>query len=313
MRSVSAAASKPRNRGRASANRRAPARGAQDRPVFGKRKKFRADPISRAFRAIKRVLDPRSRAFIGTVVVAILCAIVFLFVGGYVHRATAAVHGAFETIAADAGFEISSVQFTGNRYTEPREIYAKLGFGPGDSIFAADPQDARASLQQLPWVADADVSVRYPDIVLVHLTEKVPFALWQSTHGMYVVDRDGHSIAEVDASRFRHLPLFFGDAPENASDLVDAIAAHRAVAARMKAMQRVGGRRWNLVLDDGVLVMLPEDDWAKELGTLDHLIVDKGVLERDIGEIDLRVHDNYFFKLRHPAPAPKSSYRGEPT
>jgi len=27
--------------------------------------------------------------------------------------------------------------------------------------------------------------------------------------------------------------------------------------------------------------------------------VDKGVLERDISEIDLRAHDNYFFQLRN--------------
>lgn len=314
MRSVSAAASKPRSRGRASANRRtAPVRGGQERAVFGKRKSFRTDPISRCFRAIKRALNPRSGAFIATVLVAVVGSIAFLFVGGYVHRASAAVHGALDTIAADAGFEISSVQFTGNRYTSPREIYAQLGFGPGDSIFTADPQDARDRLKDLPWVADADVSVRYPDIVLVHLTEKVPFALWQSDHGLFVVDRDGHPITQVEASRFSHLPLFFGGAPENASDLVEAIGLHRAVAARVKAMQRVDGRRWNLVLDDGVLVMLPEDSWAKELGTLEHLIVDKGVLERDIGEIDLRVHDNYFFRLRHPAPAPKSPSRGEPT
>ena len=63
-------------------------------------------------------------------------------------------------------------------------------------------------------------------------------------------------------------------------------------------MQLVSGRRWNLLLDDGVIVKLPEQGWEKQLGTLEHLIVDKGVLERDISEIDLRSPDNYFFKLR---------------
>jgi cell division protein FtsQ len=76
-------------------------------------------------------------------------------------------------------------------------------------------------------------------------------------------------------------------------------------------MQRIDGRRWNLILDDGVVVKLPEDNWAREIGALERLIVDKGVLERDIAEIDLRSHDNYIFVLRHAAP-PKNS-RGEPT
>ncbi len=63
-------------------------------------------------------------------------------------------------------------------------------------------------------------------------------------------------------------------------------------------MQRVSGRRWNLILDDGVVVKLPETGWRKQLDVLERLIVDKGVLERDISEIDLRSKDNYFFVLR---------------
>ena len=63
-------------------------------------------------------------------------------------------------------------------------------------------------------------------------------------------------------------------------------------------MERVSLRRWNLILDDGIVVELPEEGWAGQLGVLEHLIVDKGVLERDIMEIDLRARDNYFFVLR---------------
>jgi cell division protein FtsQ len=58
-------------------------------------------------------------------------------------------------------------------------------------------------------------------------------------------------------------------------------------------------RRWDLILEDGVVVQLPEDDWTKELDVLEHLIVDKGVLERDISEIDLRQRDNFFFVLKN--------------
>ena len=63
-------------------------------------------------------------------------------------------------------------------------------------------------------------------------------------------------------------------------------------------MQRVSARRWNLILDDGVVVKLPEEGWQDQLDALEHLIVDKSVLERDIIEIDLRSADNYFFVLR---------------
>ncbi len=67
-------------------------------------------------------------------------------------------------------------------------------------------------------------------------------------------------------------------------------------------MQRMGGRRWNLILDDQVIVELPEEGWKEQLDELEHLLVDTGVLERDIKEIDLRAKDNIIFELRNGLP-----------
>jgi cell division protein FtsQ len=58
-------------------------------------------------------------------------------------------------------------------------------------------------------------------------------------------------------------------------------------------------RRWNLILDDGVVVKLPEANWSKELDALEHLIIDSGILERDVVEIDLRSSTHYFFLLKN--------------
>ena len=312
MRPVSASASAARSRGRASPTRRsAPARGKAARAAFGKRKKFRTDLLSRAFRAMGRAFDPRWPVLRVVVVLLLVGGMIALFAGGYVHRAVAKTNHTVAAVMADAGFGISAIPISGDRYTPPAEIYRSLGFALGGSIFGADPQQARANLRRLDWVADVQVSRHYPDTVSVRIVEKVPFALWRSDHGLYALERSGHPIAQVDASMLRRLPLFFGDEPVGASDLMAAIHAHRAVAARMKAIQRIDRRRWNLILDDGVVVKLPEDEWTREIGALERLIVDTGVLERDIAEIDLRARDNYIFVLRHAGP-PKNS-RGEPT
>jgi cell division protein FtsQ len=79
---------------------------------------------------------------------------------------------------------------------------------------------------------------------------------------------------------------------------VDAVQAHRAVAARLAAYARQSERRWNLILDDGVVVQLPETGWQKELDALERLIIDNGILERDVTEIDLRSPTHYFFLLK---------------
>src|SRR6185312_6866714 len=70
------------------------------------------------------------------------------------------------------------------------------------------------------------------------------------------------------------------------------------VAARVAAYERVSYRRWNLILNDGVVVKLPETGWREQLDVLESLIVDKGILEKNVGEIDLRSATQYFFVLK---------------
>ena len=136
--------------------------------------------------------------------------------------------------------------------------------------------------------------------IAVSLVEKLPFALWQMPAGTFVVERSGRVIIKTDASAFPHLPVFMGDgAPDAAAELVDAIAQRRAIAARVKAYATCLRPALESSLDDGVVVELPETGWQKQLDELEHLIVDKGVLERDITEIDLRSSDDFFFQLKN--------------
>jgi len=220
--------------------------------------------------------------------------------GGYVSRTGEAVRRTMDQVMAASGFGIGSIRITGNHRTDPGDILAALGFAPGESIFGADVHRARQHLLSLEWIADADVRRQYPDLITIAIVEKLPFALWETPGGTYVVERSGRRIGLFDPRAFPRLPRLAGDgAPQAAAELVDAVAAHRAVNARVAGYARVSDRRWNLLLEDDVIVELPEEGWAKQLDVLEHLIVDKGVLERDISEIDLRAPDNFFFVLRN--------------
>lgn len=264
---------------------------------FGKRKK--PSIFARVWRDVsERVVRARPMLVLACSVIG-LALLAALFVGGYIGRTFHRANAALTTLADNAGFGIAEVHLAGNRRVPPEAILAALGFAPGQSIFDADIQAARRRLEKLDWVAAAEVKRRYPDDISVRIVEKLPFALWQSEAGLYVVERDGSIITSKGVEEFARLPLLIGDGGSNASDIVDAVAQHRSLEARVKAYQRVSQRRWNLILEDGVLVKLPELGWQKELDALEHLIVDKGILERDVSEIDLRSPTQYFFVLRN--------------
>jgi cell division protein FtsQ len=289
------------------------ARGAKRAPAsqsFGKRAK-KPGFLSRLFWRLRGWLNFRKPMLMLGASVVVLTLIAALFVSGTVARAVRKADDTVSAMVADAGFGISEVHLAGNARTPPETVLAALGFKPGESIFGADLQSARLRLKKLDWVADADVQRRYPDAISIHIVEKLPFALWKSPTGtVYVVERSGGIITSKDIEPFAKLPLLLGDnASADAANLVDAVAQHRAIAARVKAYQRVSERRWNLILDGNVTVKLPETGWQRELDTLEHMIVDQGILERSIGEIDLRIHSHYFFGLKG-APVPKPVDRG---
>ncbi|HXJ02290.1 MAG TPA: cell division protein FtsQ/DivIB, partial [Micropepsaceae bacterium] len=167
-------------------------------------------------------------------------------------------------------------------------------------IFGVRPDAARARLLMLPWVADAEVRRHFPDKVAVRLIEKRPFALWKMGNVLSVVERSGALITKVEENSFGHLPLLAGaGAPEAAAPLIDALGSQKAIQARLVAIERIGERRWDLHLSGGVTVRLPEEGWERQLDELEKLIVEKGVMERDIEMIDLRYPDNYVFRLHN--------------
>ena len=286
-------------------------RGTASQESFGRRTKLRKDPFSRAFRAVRFILTFRRPMLVMTFAIIVLAGLAALFASGIIGRTIHRTNAAIDAMFADAGFGVSEVHLAGNVRTAQVTIMAALGFSAGQSIFDTDLVAARARLLRLPWVAQAEVRRRYPGDISVRIVEKQPYARWQSPTSLYVVERGGGLITDKDLGPFQHLPLLLGDgAAQVAAPFIDAVSQHRAIAARVAAYQYQSERRWNLLLDDGVVVKLPETGWEKQLNALDHLIVDKGILEDDIKEIDLRSATHYFFVRKSDAPKDKKPELG---
>jgi len=229
-----------------------------------------------------------------------------LIAGGHLSRLT----GGVESSLAQAGFAVGDISVAGADRTSSADVYAAVGVERGQSIFTVNAADTRARLLDLPWVADAEVRRNLPGTLSVRLIEKRPFALWQSGKTIVVIERSGAVIVSADTGDFDHLPLFTGSgAPEAAASFLDAVRPYRAVSARLQAIQRMGERRWDLMLAGGVTVKLPEEGWESQLTELESLIVEKAILERDIEMIDLRYPDNYVFKLHNGDSRPVSRER----
>ncbi|MFQ5958205.1 MAG: cell division protein FtsQ/DivIB [Alphaproteobacteria bacterium] len=230
-------------------------------------------------------------------------------------RATAGLDGARLALidaSAAVGLTVREVFVTGRERTPRAALLEALGVERGAPLVTVDPAAARGRLEALGWVREATVERRFPDTVFVRLSERAPLALWQRRGELFVVDRDGIVIDGAEARKFARLPIIVGDdAPAHAVDLLTVMASEPVLRERVKAAIRVGGRRWNLRLDNGIDVQLPEEGIAEAWRRLAEYDRRHSLLAREIAGVDLRLPDRLVLR---PAPAADDSKRkGEST
>ncbi len=199
----------------------------------------------------------------------------------------------FGAATARMGFRVQSVQVTGNLKTPEPLLRAALGVAAGDPTLTFSPTAARARLEGIQWVQVASVERRLPGTILVHLTERSPYAVWQHDGRFVLIDRDGNTVTDSDVALFAsQVPLVVGPgAPKAARALIEALSAQPTLMARLVAAVRVGDRRWNLRLNNGCDVLLPEGAEAPALARLVELQATHALLDRPLQVIDMRLPD----------------------
>ena len=195
-------------------------------------------------------------------------------------------------MTANAGMRVGDIVIEGRANTPEPILRAALGVSKGDPIVGFSLDQARARIEKLTWVAHATVERRLPGTIVVALTERRPFAVWQNNLKDMLIDRDGQQVSNEDVSKYQNLPLIVGPgAPEAARVLLDALTDRPIVQSRVLAAIRIGERRWNLRLKNNTDVMLPEGHEVAALDRLVQLQQANELMDRPLSAIDMRLPD----------------------
>lgn len=201
-----------------------------------------------------------------------------------------------------AGFAIEDVKVSGNAQTSEIDILQLLGLDGTTSLVAMDVNTARRRLADLPWVEDVDVRKIYPRTIEIRLKERDAFGIWQHGSELSLIEKNGSVIAPLRDNKFAALPLFVGrDAETGAASFMEQLDAWPEIRSKVKAYVRISGRRWDLHLNNGIIIKLPEVNVAKALHLLSRLDAEQQVMSRDIAAIDLRLSDRTTIQLTQAA------------
>jgi cell division protein FtsQ len=222
--------------------------------------------------------------------------------GGHVEELTAALSDARNALANSAGFRITTVAINGRKQLTQDEVLAIGGVNGRSSLLFLDADTVRDKLKSNPWIGDATVLKLYPGRLQIDIVERSAFALWQLDGRLAVIADDGAVLEPYVTRRFATLPLVVGKgAQTRARDFLALLDRYPQVRSVTKAAIFVGERRWNLRLNDGLDVRLPEKDVGNALATLSKLDQEDKLFSRDIVAVDMRLPDRFVVQLSDDA------------
>lgn len=201
-----------------------------------------------------------------------------------------------------SGLTTKKLRIIGNARTKKSQIIKAIGYKENISIFSVDIKTALQNLENLPWIKKAEIQRILPDTVKIEIYEKIPIAIWQDKKYHYIpVDNEGNLI-RTDIKGLKGLIIITGsDAPENVPELINVLNDNPEIKSKVKAAQRIGNRRWDLILDDiknGITVSLPENDMQEAFAKLSEINRKHHIINDMVKLIDLRIKDRIRLRFK---------------
>ncbi|MEL6829133.1 MAG: cell division protein FtsQ/DivIB [Pseudomonadota bacterium] len=234
-------------------------------------------------------------------VVAIIVAGAALF-GGSLSKAEQRWASALDGTARSVGLAVEGVEVIGLEHMPElaRQVRDAAMIVPGENMFRADPYLIQHRIERTRLVANVRVYRLWPDTVMIRADAAKPTAHWFDGDTWQLVDSFGRTLPQDDQFDTTGLLQTQGDgAAQAVPALHQALFDHPQLRAQFAVVERVGSRRWDVRLQDGATVILPEDPRLPfALTQLAALLASGPAALTEINRIDLRLPDRPTLKLQ---------------
>lgn len=213
------------------------------------------------------------------------------------------VEGIRQSVAERPEFMVQLLRIEGASGPTADQIREKLGLRLPVSSFEMDLDAMHDAVLELDTVAQAKIAIRKGGVLAVDVVERLPSVVWRSASGIGTLDANGHPVAPL-LSRLERpdLPLIVGEgADAKVPEALEVLEVAGPLQGRVRGLVRVGLRRWDLIVEPAIRLMLPEDDPVSAFEQVIALHQAQALLDRDIVAVDMRIPARPTVRLNGPA------------
>ena len=251
-------------------------------------------PSRVAYRIMRLMLIPRLRLIftLGFPSLLIFCATLGLFININVWENISAIKKDLKLAFVERPeFMIKVASIDGSSDELANEIREILPLDFPVSYFDLDIKYLHKVVNEIPAVASAAIKISVGGVLQINVTEKSPAFIWRKDNVMSVIDETG-SFIRIANSRvdYPKLPLVVGEAADLAvSEISSLMQANEYFKDHVRAFIRVGERRWDLILENNVRIMLPQREFLAAFDRLMLMNEAGSLLSGRLSNIDMRL------------------------
>ena len=207
---------------------------------------------------------------------------------------------AMAEMAGRAGFEVKRIEVAGIDRMERMTVYAIATDQQSMAMPLVDLEDVRRRLMDQPWIAEARVSRRLPDTLLIDIVERKPAAVWQNQQQLSLIDGSGVVLEPVALEAMPKLPLVIGpNANLQTTALRTLLGGAPALSPMVAGATWVGNRRWDLRFQSGETLALPEGEREARHSLIKFAKLDgtERLLGRGFVRFDMRIPGKFVVRV----------------
>lgn len=209
----------------------------------------------------------------------------------------------YNSVATRPELQVTNAVFPNVSDDLQQQILMVTGLELPISSMQIDVAAMKIAVESLDAVESAQVRILGAGALEITTVERAPAVVWRDGEVLRLMDDKGNRVADIARRSARgDLPLIVGTGAEFAvAEAMTLVEASGPISDRVRGFVRVGERRWDMALDRGQTIMLPERGAVSALRRVMALHYAEDLLNRDVVVVDMRNGERPVLRLTEEA------------
>ena len=184
----------------------------------------------------------------------------------------------------------------GNRYINSKSLIQELKTNLNSVENKNDLSLISNILKKKKLIKKFIITKTSENLLTIKIEEKNIIGLTKIKNSHYLIDEFNNLIEEKITPKLFHLPFFNGKNSHKNANVILSLIRKSDISINYISFSFIDNRRWDINLNNGVKILLPETNIKDTLKLLKKINTKHYILKGNFVEIDLRIYGKFFLK-----------------